>query len=60
MTTRGEEAVVGKEQRVVEEVVVGKNVTEHQETIRETVKRSDVEVEETNLDTDVQRRQAGK
>jgi len=48
VTTRAEEAVVGKQARVVEEVVVGKNVTEHQETIRETVKRTDVEVDEIN------------
>jgi stress response protein YsnF len=30
---------------VVEEVVVGKNVTEHQETVRDTVRRTDVDVE---------------
>ena len=49
VTTRAEEAVVGKQARVVEEVVVGKNVTEHQETVRETVKRTDVEVEEIDV-----------
>ena len=49
VTTRAEVPVVSKEARVVEEVVVGKNVTEHQETVRETVKRTDVEVDEINV-----------
>lgn len=44
--TQGEEAVVGKTAKVVEEVVVGKKVTEHQETVSDTVKRTDVEVDE--------------
>lgn len=38
--------VVTKEARVVEEVVVGKSATEHTETVRDTVRRTDVEVEE--------------
>ena len=42
---RSEEAVVGKTSRVVEEVVVGKNVTERTETVSDTVRRTDVEVE---------------
>ena len=46
VTTQGEEAVVGKTAKVVEEVVVGKNVTERTETINETVKRTDIEVDE--------------
>ena len=60
VTTRGEEAVVGKEARVVEEVVVGKEMTERQETVRDTVKRTDVEVEETDVDIDRQRKGARK
>jgi uncharacterized protein (TIGR02271 family) len=48
VTTRAEEAVVGKQARVVEEVEIGKNVTEHEETIRDTVRRTDVDVEETD------------
>lgn len=52
VTTQGEEAVVGKQSRVVEEVVVGKNVTEHEETVSDSVKRTDVEVEEIDVDTD--------
>lgn len=51
VTTRAEEAVVGKQARVVEEVVVGKNVTEHQETVRDTVRRTDVEVDEINTNS---------
>ncbi len=45
LTERAEVAVVDKQARVVEEVVVGKNVTEHQETVRDTVRRTDVDVE---------------
>ncbi len=48
VTTRSEEAVVGKQARVVEEVVVNKDVQERTETVRDTVKRTDVEVEETD------------
>ena len=58
VTTQGEEAVVSKEARVVEEVVVGKDVTERQETVRDTVKRTDVEVEETDVNVDTQRKGA--
>lgn len=48
LTERAEVAVVGKEARVVEEVVVGKEVTEREEVIRDTVRRTDVDVEEIN------------
>lgn len=41
-----EVAVVHKEARVVEEVVIGKKTTEHVETVRDTVRRTDVVVEE--------------
>ncbi|MEW6613622.1 YsnF/AvaK domain-containing protein [Thermithiobacillus tepidarius DSM 3134] len=43
--TTAEEPVVSKEARVVEEVVVGKEATEHTETIRGTVRATEVEVE---------------
>ena len=46
VSERAEEAVVAKEARVVEEVVVGKEVAERTETVRETVRRTDVSVEE--------------
>jgi uncharacterized protein (TIGR02271 family) len=52
VTTRSEEAVVGKQSRVVEEVVVGKEMTERTETVRDTVRQTDVEVEEMNAETD--------
>ncbi len=54
VTERDERAVVGKTARVVEEVVIGKNVTEHTETIKDTVKRTDVDVE--NLSDDLKNR----
>ena len=43
-----EEAVIGKEARVVEEVVVRKDVAERVETINETVRHTEVEVERTD------------
>ena len=46
-----EEAVVAKQARVVEEVVVGKETIERQETIRDTVRRTDVEIEEFDANT---------
>lgn len=45
VTERHEEPVVQKQARVVEEVVIGKEVDEHTETTRDTVRRTDVEVE---------------
>ncbi len=42
----GEEAVVGKNSRVVEEVVVGKEASERQETVRDSVRKTEVEVEQ--------------
>ncbi|MBK9748149.1 MAG: DUF2382 domain-containing protein [Chloroflexi bacterium] len=45
VTERREEPVVQKQARVVEEVVVGKEVEEHTETVRDTVRRTDVEIE---------------
>ncbi len=51
VTERAEQAVVGKQARVVEEVVVGKEVAEHTETVRDTVRRTDVNVEEVEGDT---------
>lgn len=45
LTETAEEAVVSKEARVVEEVLVSKDVTEHSETVKDTVRRTDVEVE---------------
>ena len=45
LTETAEEAVITKRARVVEEVVVHKDVTEHTETVRETVRHTDVDVQ---------------
>jgi len=41
-----EEAVVSKTARVVEEVVVGRKATERTETVRDTVRREEVEIDQ--------------
>lgn len=46
VTARGEEAVVGKEARVVERVHVGKTAETRTETVEATERRRDVEVEQ--------------
>lgn len=45
VTETAEEAVVGKEARVVEEVVVSKTATEHTEQVHDTVRRTHVDVD---------------
>ncbi len=55
VTETSEVPVVTKEARVVEEVVVGKTATEHTETVRDTVRRTDVDVEDVAA-TDTTRR----
>jgi len=45
---------------VVEEVVVNKEVTEHAETVRDTVRRSDVEVEKVDAERSARARRRGK
>lgn len=47
----GEEAVVSKTARVTGEVEVGKTATEREETIRDTVRQTKVEVEKIAADT---------
>ena len=49
-TETDEEAVVAKETHVVEEVVVGKDVENRTETVKGTVRRADVEIEELGQD----------
>lgn len=49
VTEMAEEAVIGKTARVIEEVTIGKEATERTETVTDTVRRKDVEVE--NMDT---------
>lgn len=57
MTEHAEVPVVSKEARVVEEISVGKEVNERAETIRDTVRSTEVDVEDT---TDVNRTNANK
>lgn len=58
ITERSEVPVVGKQAQVVEEVSLGKETTERTETVRDTVRKTDVEVEEINGDADDQSRTA--
>jgi uncharacterized protein (TIGR02271 family) len=48
ITTRSEEAVVAKQAKVVEEVEIGKQVSEREEIVHDTVRRTDVEIDEIN------------
>jgi uncharacterized protein (TIGR02271 family) len=48
ITEYAEVPVVSKETRVIEEVVIGKEITERTETVRDTVRRTDVEVDQVN------------
>jgi len=45
---RSEQPVIQKGARVVEEVVVGQEATQRMETVRDTVRRTDVEVEQVD------------
>ncbi len=47
----GEEPVVSKNARVVEEVVIGKQGSDRTETVRDTVRREDVEITKAASDT---------
>ncbi|WP_375417142.1 YsnF/AvaK domain-containing protein [uncultured Hymenobacter sp.] len=46
ITESAERAVVGKEARVVEEISLGKEVTEREEVVRDTVRKTEVDVEQ--------------
>ena len=52
LTEHAEIPVVGKQARVVEEVVIGKQIEEHDQIVRETVRRTAVEVEEIDEEVD--------
>lgn len=53
MTEHAEQAMVNKEARIVEEVRLNKEVTERDEVVRDTVRRTDVDVENlTGTDRD--------
>ena len=51
VTETAEEAVVAKNARVVEEVVVNKDVQERTETVRDTLHRTDVDVQQVEGET---------
>ncbi len=51
LNATGEEAVVGKTARVVEEVVVGKQSTQRTEAIHDSVRKTEVEVEQVGATT---------
>lgn len=53
LTERAEVPVVNKEARVVEEIRLNKEVTERDETIRDTVRSTDVDIDETGRRSDV-------
>jgi len=48
LTEKSEQPVINKSARVVEEVVVGKDVTTQNQTVSDTVRRTDVRVERDN------------
>jgi len=50
LTEKSEQAVINKTARVVEEVVVGKDVTQQSQTVSDTVRRTDVRVERDSTD----------
>jgi len=49
---RSEVPVVSKETRVVEEVTIGKQASDRTETVSDTVRRTDIDVEELDRDDD--------
>ena len=51
LTETAEEAIVSKTARVVEEIVVGKDASERTQTIRDTVRHTEVEVEQLGAGT---------
>lgn len=51
LTATGEEAVVGKTSRVVEEVIVGKRGSDHIEQVTDNVRHTEVDVERVGSDT---------
>src|SRR4051794_18301828 len=60
LTETAEEAVVAKQARVVEEVRVGKDVTERTETVKDKVRRTEVDVEQIPSETTPKVKSTGK
>jgi len=48
ISERSEQAVVSKDARVTEEISIGKNVEEREETVSDTVRSTEVDVEQIN------------
>ncbi|MDI1241307.1 MAG: YsnF/AvaK domain-containing protein [bacterium] len=59
LTDHAEVPIVGKQARVVEDVEIGKQVTERDETIRDTVRSTDVDVERLDDDATTNTRSKG-
>lgn len=55
ITERSEQAVVSKQARVVEEISIGKNVEEREEVVSDTVRSTEVDVEQVNQDVNTKR-----
>ncbi len=51
LNATGEEAVVGKTSRVVEEVLVGKESSQHTESIHDSVRKTEVDIDEIQGET---------
>jgi len=60
VTERAEQAVVNKEARVVEEVAIGKEVQERTETVRDTLRKTEVDVEEVKGDAKTRGKGTGR
>ncbi len=56
ITEHAEKAVVNKEARVVEEVNLKKETKDRERTIRDNVRKTDVDVEKTNKDEDLRKK----
>lgn len=52
ITERAQKAVVGKQARVVEEIEIGKEVTDREQTVTDTVRKTEVDVDQLNRDID--------
>lgn len=58
LRTQEQIPVISKQSRVIEEVIISKKMTEHTETVSDSVKRTDVRVEEL-LSDDAENRKNG-
>ena len=54
MTGHAERAIVAKEARIIEEITIGKTVDERDEVVHDTVRSTNVEVDQLNETTGTQ------